>query len=58
MQHADFKSFVVWGDITYMACMETMGWNFPENSPSHKISGTLDSLHHLKSCEDNLVYCT
>jgi len=35
----------VWGDITYMTHMETMGWNFRENSPSHKISGTLESLH-------------
>lgn len=44
MQQADFRRFIVWGDITYMTHMETTGWNFPEISPSHKISGTLDSL--------------
>lgn len=58
MQQADFRRFMVWGDITYMTRMETMGWNFPENSLSHKISGTLDSLHSSKSCEDNLSHCT
>lgn len=30
------------GDVAYMLCMENVGWNFPENSPSHSISGTLD----------------
>lgn len=58
MQQADFRRFIVWGDITYITRMETLGWNFPENSPSHKISGTLDSLHSSKSCEDNLSHCT
>lgn len=44
VQQEHFRRFVGWGDITCMTHTENTGWNFPENHPSHKISGTLDSL--------------
>lgn len=43
MKQKDFRRLVIRGDIAYMLCIEDVGWNFPLNSPSYRISITLDS---------------